>query len=151
MTFPYKSIGDFDYVLILLLDEKEKPVCYYREHISNFTDPEAKYRWIFLKPDPVVGLVKDVNAAGIISFKMSITDNIDFDFKQYKAWKRAIPMRDHSVIVRCYIYQCRDLPSADGDGSADPYLTVWDMTQNDPKKPTKKTPTVFDTVDPLFF
>ncbi len=51
------------------------PVCFYREHIKNFTDPNAKFRWIFLKPDPVVAKVKDVNKAGVISFKMSITND----------------------------------------------------------------------------
>jgi hypothetical protein len=61
-------------VLIHLIDENDKPVCYYKAPISEFTTLNAEYKWIFFKPDPVVGLVKDVNDAGLLSIKMTIAD-----------------------------------------------------------------------------
>ena len=87
--------------------------------------------------------VKDVNKAGLISFKMSISNDPTLDFKKFESWKKAAPVRAQPVIVRAYIYQCRDLPSADDDGACDPYLHIWDMGDQDPKsKHRKKTKTI---------
>jgi len=33
------------------------------------------------------------------------------------------------VIIRAYIYQCRDLPAADSNGTSDPFVKVWDMSE----------------------
>lgn len=68
------------------------------------------------------------------------------DFKNYDAWKRPPPKRLNSYKVRCYIYQCRDLPAADSDGSSDPFIEVW---STDKKK--AKTPVVDDNCNPIFF
>jgi Ca2+-dependent lipid-binding protein len=51
-----------------------------------------------------------------------------------------------STKVRAYIYQCKDLPAADEDGSSDPYIQVWDFSE---KK--KKTQVVQDNNNPLFY
>lgn len=29
--------------------------------------------------------------------------------------------------VRCYIFQCKELPAADSDGQSDPYVEVYNM------------------------
>jgi hypothetical protein len=46
------------------------------------------------------------------------------------AWKKKSSKESdmHNVIIRAYIYQCRDLPAADSNGTSDPYLQVWDMS-----------------------
>jgi Ca2+-dependent lipid-binding protein len=68
------------------------------------------------------------------------------DFKQHEAWKKPPPKRLTSWKVRCYIYQCKDLPAADSEGSSDPYIEVW---STDKKK--AKTPVVEDNCNPIFF
>ena len=48
--------------------------------------------------------------------------------------------------IRAYIYQCRDLPAADADGSSDPYITAWDTSGK-----MKKTSVIDDNNNPLFY
>jgi len=50
------------------------------------------------------------------------------NFKEHAAWKGKVAKRSAPVKVRAYIYQCRDLPAADADGSSDPYIQVWDTS-----------------------
>ena len=76
-------------VYVYLMDGKN-PVCYYKEHIKNFLDPNPKMKWIQMQPDKSIGKVDEPHEAGIISFKMSIHDtkNGPIDFKQFDAWKK---------------------------------------------------------------
>jgi len=48
--------------------------------------------------------------------------------------------------VRAFIFQCRDLPAADSDGTSDPYICVWDTG-----KKTQQTKYIEDNVNPLFY
>lgn len=48
--------------------------------------------------------------------------------------------------VRAYIYQCRDIPAADEDGQSDPFIKIWDSTQEE-----KKTKVIEDNTNPLFY
>lgn len=75
LELPYQSIKEMGSMFILLLDENKKPVCYHREEITNFRDVDAEFKWVQLKPDPVVGVVNDFNDAGLLSFKMTIVDD----------------------------------------------------------------------------
>jgi len=85
---PYVDISDFGNVILLLMDG-DTPVCYYKESIENFTNPNAEYKWCSLLPDKVVGKVKNPNEAGMISFKLSIHDvtkNGPIKFSSFEAW-----------------------------------------------------------------
>lgn len=64
----------------------------------------------------------------------------------FPAWNQKIASRLSAIKIRAYIYQCRDLPAADAEGTSDPYIEVWDL---ETKK--KKTDTVFDNTNPLFY
>ena len=44
------------------------------------------------------------------------------------------------------MFQCRDLPAADSDGTSDPYISVWNP---DDKK--METAVIEDNVNPMFF
>ena len=83
-------------------------------------EPDAPIKWVELTNDLSVGKVKESNKAGLLSFKLSIHDrtkNGPINFAKYEAWKKSSsPMRLNSYKARIYIYQCRDLPSADADG-----------------------------------
>lgn len=35
------------------------------------------------------------------------------------------PKRLSSWKIRCYIYQCKDLPPADSEGTSDAYIEAW--------------------------
>jgi hypothetical protein len=47
------------------------------------------------------------------------------DWKALNAWKKPPPRRLNSYKVRIYIFQCKDIPSADEDGSSDCYVEAW--------------------------
>ena len=120
---------------------------------DNNVEPE--YRWITLLPDLCVNKVKHPKDAGMISFKMSVhqvyrdrTMNKDIynNFKDYEAWSINEPKRLHAVKIRAYIYQARDLPAADANGTSDPYLRVWDMSEDE-----IKTRVIEDTTNPQFY
>ena len=74
LSVPYKDIDDFGFVILHLMDEKDDPVCYYKDHISNYTEKNAAWKWVSLIPDLSIGKVKNPNEAGMISFKLSIRD-----------------------------------------------------------------------------
>ena len=54
--------------------------------------------------------------------------------------------RSNPVLVRAYIYQCRDLPAADSNGTSDPFVKVWDMSTEQ-----KKTEVIEDNNNPLYY
>jgi len=67
----------------------------------------------------------------MISFKFSIHDissNGSINFSSFNAWRKQPSKRGEPVLIRAYIYQCRDLPAADSNGTSDPYVKVWDMS-----------------------
>lgn len=52
----------------------DKPVCFAKDHVSNFLNPDAPLKWYELLPDLSLGKVKEAHKAGIVSLKMSIND-----------------------------------------------------------------------------
>ena len=109
ILLPYVNCKDFGSVIITLIDEKKKPVCYYIDSIENYIyhpDKPVKYHWVSLKADTVVGKVKDPKEAGMISFKLSLHDCEDGPpaFKEHESWKKKPKLRAESVRIRAYIY-----------------------------------------------
>ena len=65
-------------------------------------------------------------------------------------WKNTIfgsriPRRPGNLKVRAYIFQCRDLPAADSDGTSDPFLQITDSDV------PQKTATINDNLNPIFY
>lgn len=90
-----------------------------------------------LVPDRCSGIVSDAKDAGMISFKMSIHqvtgrkgEQVVNNFKEHPAWSKGVVVRPDAVKIRAYIYQCRDLPAADSNGTSDPFVQVWDMSSD---------------------
>jgi len=84
-----------------------------------------------------------------MSFKLSIRDVTKYgayDYDSCKNWNKRRSKRCEPVKVRAYIYQCRDLPAADKDGTSDPYVEIWDTSDH-----RKYTDTITDTTNPLFY
>lgn len=80
---------------------------------------------------------------------MSINDktkNGMIDFTKFSSWKKPPPKRPFNKKIRAYLYQCRDLPAADSNGSSDPYIVLWDTS-----KTVKKTKHIEDNINPLFY
>lgn len=82
-------------------------------------DPNAQIRWVELTNDLSVGKIQEAHKSGLLSFKLSIHDkskNGPIDFSKFDAWKEQPKKRMKVFKSRIFLYQCRDLPSADDDG-----------------------------------
>ena len=52
----------------------KSPVCYYRDSIMNYLNPEAAVTLKSFDPDLAVGQVKDDTKAGLFTFKLYFHD-----------------------------------------------------------------------------
>lgn len=129
--------------------DKDDPICYWKGECKDFVDPDPEFKWYPFKADMAVGEVKDNWKAGMFQMKLSINDktlNGSKNFKEHKAWMKPPPKRLSSWKIRCYIYQCKDLPAADSEGSSDAYIEAWSTD-----KEKQKTSVVEDNNNPIFF
>lgn len=74
--------------------------------------------------------MKQPHKAGLVGIRLSVHDVTQFgpiDWASYKdTWGKRLPRRPGNLKVRAYIFQCRDLPAADSDGTSDPFLELID-------------------------
>ena len=80
---------------------------------------------------------------------MSINEkhkNGPVEYKQYEAWKKPPPRRLNVKKIRCFIFQCRDIPSADEDGTSDAYISVWNQEGKE-----MRTKVIEDSLNPIYF
>jgi hypothetical protein len=147
---PYVNVSDMGNVIVQLIDDKS-PVCYFKAHIDEFTkttDPE-RLEWYQFVPDGCVKKVTHPYEVGQFSMKLSVTDDPNLDLSTQKHWKKKFPKRMMPVKIRAYIYQARDLPAADAEGTSDPFVKVWDVEAT--KSKIKRTQVVEDNCNPLFY
>jgi hypothetical protein len=145
---PYVDCHDFDKVIVHLMDG-DTPVCFFKDDIANYVDPNPAMQWHSFLPDLSVKKVKKPDQVGQFSFRLSLHDvsaNGPIVFKDYDAWKKKVPKRSNPVKIRAYVYQCRDLPAADSNGTSDPYVKAWDVGTA-----KKQTSVVEDNNNPLFY
>ena len=58
--------------------------------------------------------------------------------------------------VRCYLFQCRNLPAADDDGASDPIITIFNTINSEGgedliKRQVKETQKIENNCDPMFY
>lgn len=87
--------------------------------------------------------------AGLVSMKLSVAkrrnDGVTDKFSQQPAWKEPVAETSTAFNLRCFIFQCRDLPAADSDGSSDPFIKIFNSAGED-----QVTSVVEDNVNPIF-
>lgn len=129
--------------------EGEDPICFWKGEAKDFVNPDPKFKWFPLTCDLSLGKVKNSWEAGLVQVKLSInhkTKNGPIDYKNLNAWKKPPPKRLSSWKIRCYIFQCKDIPAADSDGASDPYISIWN-----PDDKIIKTQVIEDNINPIFF
>ena len=91
-----------------MLDEDDKPICFWHGAVNEFKERDAKWRWIQLKPDRTYGIVEKDHEAGMLSVKISINklkpSEGTTDFKKEHAWKNKPPRRVGAYNLRCFIF-----------------------------------------------
>ena len=70
-----------------------------------------------------------------------------FDFKKEEAWKSGEARRMKPWKIRCFIFQCKEIPAADEDGTSDPFVRIWSAEKGD----KIETKVVDDNLNPIFF
>ena len=65
MLTEYQSIEEIDKIYVYLL-QGERPICYWTGKLSEFTDPNPKFRWLTMKVDKSIGKVDKDYEAGMI-------------------------------------------------------------------------------------
>ena len=70
-----------------------------------------------------------------------------YNFKAAEAWKTGPPRRMVPWKIRCYLFQCKDIPAADDDGSSDPFVRIWNMNKDGKKI---ETDVIDDNLNPIF-
>lgn len=146
---PYRSVEELGRVYFYLMDGSS-PICFWRGEAKDFVANRGpSFTWYPLKYDPSIGRAGAPQDAGLLQIKMSIVDcqrNPPISWQAYPAWKEKPPKRLTPKVLRCYIFQCRDLPSADSDGSTDPYILIRNAENED-----IRTEKLKDTLNPIFF
>lgn len=122
--------------------------------------------------EPIEDKVKSPELAGVVGFRLSIIKvNKVYNFfdevskrevsqkivlNTQPNWKKRLERRPVSMKIRCYLFQCKDLPAADEDGSSDPMVVVYNTVDEDSnkermKKQVCKTDCIEDNCDPMFY
>ena len=143
-----------DQVYFYLMDGDEH-ICYWRGHMTDFTNRNPKFQWFSFNIDKYYGKVKNDYDAGMVQIKMAINDlekESPVDWRRFQAWKDPPNIRLNACKIRCYIYQCRNLEAADSDGTSDPYVKVHGIVDaNEMTMQVYRTPTVTDNLNPIFY
>jgi len=117
---PYKSLENMADVFIYLIENKKSAVSfltsggstaptilsYARFKATEFADTNPKIRWVELKGEPISGKVESPEKAGILSFKLSIQDQVGSTVNLAKEpeWSKKIPRRPKLRNIRAFIY-----------------------------------------------
>jgi len=152
-TAPYLNMEDIGGIFIYLKKKFKlggvKNICYYRGHAKDFTNETPEnLTWVQLLPDKAVNEVKEPHKAGLVGLKISIRDVTQFgtvDWAENPVWGKRLPRRPGNKKVRAYVFQCRDLPAADSDGTSDPFLEFVDSDV------PQRTEVVNDNLNPIYY
>ena len=107
--------------------------------------------------EPIEDKVESPELAGVVGFRLSIVRaDSGIDLKAQPNWKKAIRRRPDSKKIRCYLFQCKDLPAADEDGASDPLVVVYNTVDEDSNTERMKaqvceTKCIEDNCDPMFY
>lgn len=110
--------------IFVYLMNNDKPICFSRLKAKAYADLDKEMNWIKFRPNKVVRNELNDWEGGFLLLRVCV-----FKFRlndDPKSWieKISIPAKLISKKLVCNLYQCRNLPAADSNGLADPYVKV---------------------------
>jgi hypothetical protein len=114
--------------------------------LGRFDDP---VQWVPLKEDPGLNRLSDSEFPGALLVRLGFGLTTDATNEQHvREWQRDVrKMQERELFeVRVHIYQAKELPPSDPDGSVDPYFKVMFNGEKDQRTSTKS-----DTAAPLYY
>ena len=169
---PYGEVKDMDDIFLYLTPDKGglggifggkgdkkvgKPISYMKLRAADFMDPNPSLQWVELLEETVEDALDSPEKAGVVGFRLSIVPaDSGIELSKEENWKKRLPRRPESAKIRCYLFQCKDLPAADEDGSSDPKVIVFNTVDHDSDKKrmikqVQQTETVDNNCDPMFY
>lgn len=136
-------------IFIQLLDEQDRPIAHYNFPAKHFTNSDPGPHWCILSAEKSVGEIMNDYDAGAVSIKLFINDvkkNGEVNPAQYPPWKKRAAKRLGSRLIRAFIFQCRGLPTGQGDDVSDPYIRCWNQQGKD-----IRTSHINDSINPMFY
>jgi len=101
-----------------------------------------------MSPDLAIGEVKEHYKSGILGIRMTVHDvknEGEINWNDYPYWAMKMKRRPQIIKVRAYVFQARDLPAADANGSSDPFARITDCAAE------VDTMVIFDNVNPIWY
>ena len=125
-------------------------------------------KWVEMITEPVENKIKSPELAGVVGFRLSIVradSNVNLPTQNRLAdsgvhlptqynWKKDLILRSGICKVRCYLFQCKNLPAADDDGASDPFITIFsniNLGDENTKDQVKETAKIENNCDPMFY
>jgi hypothetical protein len=91
---------------------------------------ESALEWVEFMPDKAIDKVSEPQDAGLCGIRVAIHDMREGPYDWSKGvWGQRISKYPDTFNCRAYIYQCRDLPAADENGTSDPFVVIHDSTK----------------------
>ena len=107
--------------------------------------------------EPIEDEIDSPELAGVVGFRLSIVKaDTGISLTNQEHWKKRLGRRPESAKIRCYLFQCKDLPAADDDGASDPLVQIYSTVDSDSNKQRMldqviKTEVVENNLDPMFY
>lgn len=121
IELPYASIKDIPDIFIYIRDG-DRYYSFKRVKAKHYNDPNVDWEWVALDENLSDGGLSGKNNCGIISWKFSITDKPVAKKEEVKGWKVKTTPKFYKVFV--HIFQCKNLPAADEEGTSDTYINL---------------------------
>ncbi|OMJ78297.1 hypothetical protein SteCoe_21930 [Stentor coeruleus] len=113
-----------DVFLYLIYDDQK--ISFVRMPYKDFTDKTKGPKWNQLIPDKSVGKLKEDWNAGFVKVRIYIgIYDIDNDDVSSYNWKKLVKPNYDKWNLYVHLFQCRNLPAADKNGLADPYIVIY--------------------------
>lgn len=129
ITLPYSSTAEMPDVFVYIRDGKSY-TSFKRIPPKNYSNPNMEWEWLSLDENLCDGGLSGKNNCGIISWKFSISDlPTTVEKEDSKDWKIARQAKNFYELF-VHIFQCKDLPAADEEGTSDTYINVVTSSEN---------------------
>eukprot|EP01038_Epipyxis_sp_PR26KG_P004421 gene4421-6250_t len=135
-----------DIFIHLVREDGLKPVCFTRlKPYTNVREPnsfigfEEPAKWFLMQEDKSINALDDGMFPGNVLIKLGFGP-ADLAKESQDVWQKCYEMSKKSTEfqMRVHVYQCKDIPPADSNGLADPYLKVNFMGKELRTKTVKK-------------
>ena len=130
-TLPRKSINspssnfdDLPDVFVYLMYDNTI-VSYIRLLPKDYQSIDGRPEWLQLIPDKSTGVIKNDWEGGFLRLRFYCGKTTKVDTSSQAGWKEKLqkPIAGNKLLL-ANIFQCRNLPSADSNGKADPYVKI---------------------------